>query len=290
MTAHWTHERLKAKTWKGESFRYCQEKLDGHRLTFFKQSNESVVAYGSTVSPELEMTLRFPKLRQNSLYDALMSRRVPKLTSVDCEVIVQGGTSTDVPTALRDKKTPLVICPFAIPVINGVTFHNLDLEDVEKHLDDWLQSDYDGIILPELFTNVEDDRDYLERFARDLKIEGWILKSANYTDWYKLKLENPVDAVVTGIVPGQGKYSGSIGALLVSVRQGKRWVEIASVSGMTDAEREKMTRMYQRKKLLGKVCEVKYQQVTPGKRLRHPRFKRWRSDKEANACTIDQIL
>jgi len=64
-------------------------------------------------------------------------------------------------------------------------------------------------------------------------------------------------------------------------------IEVASVGGMTEVERKWMSD--NREKLRGMVCEVEANGVASQGRLHHPRFIRWREDKNAHDCTIDQL-
>jgi hypothetical protein len=109
---------------------------------------------------------------------------------------------------------------------------------------------------------------FLDQKARELKIEGFVLKAS---DWYKFKVENTCDLKVTGIKLGEGKYTGHCGALLCSDKNG----EVASVGGMTDEIRFKISYFD-----IGRIVEVKYQEIGSQGRLRHPRFVRWRDDKK----------
>ena len=111
--------------------------------------------------------------------------------------------------------------------------------------------------------------------------EGIILK--NYDAGYffgkrnsnlmKIKEEVTKDLAVVGMVEGEGKYAGTLGALIVQSRDGTKH----QVSGMTDDQR---TRWWNSKELiLGQVVEVKAMKELEDGSLREPRFKACRFDK-----------
>jgi hypothetical protein len=140
--------------------------------------------------------------------------------------------------------------------------------------------------------------DYLDRKARDHKFEGWVIKEQTKEgediSWWKYKCESTVDLFVTGWKEGDGKYLGLVGALICSAVRlnsdgSRETVEVASVSGMTDEERENITEMNDKGELIGQVVEVKFQCVASKGRLRHPRFLRFRDDKLAQECSMSQI-
>ena len=122
--------------------------------------------------------------------------------------------------------------------------------------------------------------------------EGLMAKHLNEeyaASWTKIKESFTIDAFVSGIEKGQGKYSGQIGALVLSVYKGTQVVEIGKASGMTDAERKEFTRLALENKLKNITVEVKANEVTKNGKLRHPRFLRLRNDKLAIECTFDQL-
>lgn len=271
----WIHDRLKPKNWEGKGYPfYAQVKFDGFRATFFKQSNGKVVAFGRDPSLHLEMTVRFPRL----LHDETIRHFVqtaPDQSSLDCEIITNGPAS-GVPTALRDSSRHLKVIPFAVPYWGGKNLSEWGLSNIEVlttiKLASWHQI-FHGV-------NVEN----LLRTAKEKGIEGWVLKEANYEGWWKLKLENTIDCIVTDIVEGKGKYVGMIGALVVSVYNSDRQlITIANVSGMTDKQRVDMSLDDD---LIGKVVEIKYQGMGSKGKLRHPRFKRFRPDKPQFDCIL----
>jgi ATP-dependent DNA ligase len=112
--------------------------------------------------------------------------------------------------------------------------------------------------------------------------EGIILK--NYDTGYffgkrnsnlmKLKEECTKDLAVVGMVEGEGKYAGTLGALIVQSRDGTKH----TVSGMTDEQRELW--WYGRSVIIGQVVEIKAMKELPDGSLREPRFKACRFDKE----------
>jgi DNA ligase-1 len=89
----------------------------------------------------------------------------------------------------------------------------------------------------------------------------------------KIKEEVTKDLQVVGMVKGEGKYSDTLGALLVRDKNGITH----TISGMTDGQRE----LWWENPLLiqGKVVEVKAMKELPDGSLREPRFKCIREDK-----------
>lgn len=119
--------------------------------------------------------------------------------------------------------------------------------------------------------------------------EGWVLKHHNADlDPLKIKQEHTCDLVVTGVVPGKGKFKDKMGALICSYYDGHTLSEVANISGFTDDERDVVT--YMGNEIIGQVVEVKYQYVGAGGRLRHPVFVRMRPDKAAEDCKGEDLL
>ncbi len=140
--------------------------------------------------------------------------------------------------------------------------------------------------------------------------EGVILKHLDhrYGDkkgWVKVKAEWTADVVIMGFVPAKEmskkvngdvsmtKYAkaGLIGAIQcgqympTEVGRGLCLREVATVSGMDDVTRELLTRYGHRPgRYIGKVIEIAHNGREPTGRFRHPRFKRFRDDKQAKDC------
>lgn len=134
--------------------------------------------------------------------------------------------------------------------------------------------------------------------------EGIIVKDLNSSDCVKLKREKTADCVIVGFTDGEGKYSNMIGALVLGVfnakdltptstkedllrlyRQG-RYTIVGKASGFSDEQREDFTR--NKKSYFGDIVECTYMEWT-GKKMRHPRFSRFRDDKQINRVTLDQF-
>jgi len=111
--------------------------------------------------------------------------------------------------------------------------------------------------------------------------EGIVLKNweAGYffgkrnANMMKIKEECTKDLAVVGMVEGEGKYQGTLGALIVQSRDGTKH----QVSGMTDYERDLW--WHDCISIMNKVVEVRAMKELPDGQLREPRFKCIRHDK-----------
>lgn len=272
------HERVKPKRHKGNVMPgfFAQPKYDGYRATLFIDGVKPVM-YGREARPDLEFLERFPRLLDLPELKAFMKNAPPR-SSLDGELITVGH-ATDVPSALRDTNLSLRFVPFAIPWWDG-----RDLEDkpLDKVADDFRGQGFD--IDPGTLIHEETSQDQLLRMARNLGLEGYVIKQYNYQGWTKLKQQCTVDCVVTDLVPGLGKYAGQTGSLTVSLLKDGKFVVVANVSGMDDETRRLITSQD-----LGRVVEVEYQELGSRGKLRHPRFVRWRDDKPAGECEWSQV-
>lgn len=124
--------------------------------------------------------------------------------------------------------------------------------------------------------------------------EGLMLKQISGRgygkDWIKVKKEHTIDAFVLGAVEGKGKYEGQIGTVELAVYNKDTIWPIGKISNVgTDQQRREMTDLALAKQLKNKVMEVKFNEVTKGKKLRHGRFVRWRDDKPKEDCLLGQL-
>lgn len=124
--------------------------------------------------------------------------------------------------------------------------------------------------------------------------EGSILKNIDFK-WEpkrvkgvgKMKAVEEIDLIVTGIIPGTGKYTGMLGAFECQTRDGKLKVNVGT--GFSDAQRKD----YNTEDMLSKIVTVCYNQIITDKKketasLFLPRFIEIREDKDV-ANSIEEI-
>jgi ATP-dependent DNA ligase len=146
------------------------------------------------------------------------------------------------------------------------------------------------------------ERQDKERFYQEIIAaggEGVILKDsqAPYAQgWAKVKRHATFDVIITGYEEptkitkkSSGEESASrlydngwIGALVFGQYFEGKLVNFGSCSGMDDAMREEIS--LNKEKYIGKVIEVMCQERLVSGRLRHPRFLRFRPDKNPEEC------
>ncbi len=126
--------------------------------------------------------------------------------------------------------------------------------------------------------SAEQVEDYYQR-ALGLGYEGLILKNPEdpYSfkknkSWLKMKPTDTLDLEIVGVFEGEGKYEGMLGGVYVT----HKGVKVGVGSGFSDGDRETLWA----NPPIGRLAEIMFQEVTPDGSLRHPRFKKFRHDKE----------
>ena len=141
------------------------------------------------------------------------------------------------------------------------------------------------LVQSELAHNHEQVVDKFDKF-RALGLEGVVVKNreAPYqtkrsNDWLKKKGIETIDAPIVNAFEGTGKYAGALGGFIVQLSNGAR---VSVGGGFSDEQRFEWWNGWQTAKghLLGKHIEIIYHEKTPDGSLRHPRFYRFRPDKD----------
>lgn len=122
-------------------------------------------------------------------------------------------------------------------------------------------------------------------------LEGIMLKNIDslyYPDkrpegcWYKVKKSMTYDVVVMGFTAGKGKYEGLIGAVEFGLYKDGALTYCGQCSGFTDDMRRILTEFPEN--YLGQVMEISAMERTKDGMFRHPVYKGFRDDKEAQQC------
>lgn len=109
-------------------------------------------------------------------------------------------------------------------------------------------------------------------------LDGLYEKKRSYA-WLKMKASETEDLRVIGAFEGEGKYAGKLGGLIVD----RNGVEVRVGGGFSDAQRVEMWN--NPSAYIGRLAEVEYHEVIQDSgSLRHPRFVRWRDDKDREAA------
>ncbi len=165
------------------------------------------------------------------------------------------------------------------------------------------------VLMPCWFGLTNREKEDLFHIVTDVGGEGLIFKDPGLPynhakNWWKWKKDYPVDAVLTGnYVMGKegvsGKMLGYVGNLEIGVYDDEgELCPVGHISAIMDSEARlpEVTRMALEGELAGLVVECRHNgtQNKPdaplGYTLRHPRFRRWRDDKNPEDCTSAALL
>ena len=125
-------------------------------------------------------------------------------------------------------------------------------DDIKQCHDEYVNEGYEGAMVKFL------DAPY--KFGR-----GW--------EVMKLKAFDDVDLPIKGLLEGTGKHSGKLGSVVVSFHG----VDVQVGSGFSDNLREQI--WSDKDNFIGRLIEVRYQEVTPDGSLRFPTFVCFRNDR-----------
>ena len=114
------------------------------------------------------------------------------------------------------------------------------------------------------------------------KLDSTYILGARSHQWIKVKKVKTYDGFIIGMNEGEGKYAGTLGALVIGQHFPDGAVkEVATISGMTD---EMRTEFWNNKLSYQGTCVEFLAQEQTEERYRHPRFVRLRPDKSIVDC------
>ena len=128
-----------------------------------------------------------------------------------------------------------------------------DYSQIKKAHDEFVEEGFEGAMIK--------DPDAPYRFGRGFEV-------------MKLKAFHDADLVIHTLTEGTGKYSGQLGSVTCDFNG----VDVSIGSGFDDDLRKKM--WSDRESFVGRMIEVRYQEVTPDGSLRFPVFICFRSDRD----------
>lgn len=262
--------------------RFAHEKLDGYYIEIYRESSAIKI---------------FTKSRKTNLWNKLKHittikqqiESLPPETCLRAELWGKGIQATSIPTLINNADDRLIVSPFEMPVYAGQDSSGCSIEQVMEILSDFQ--------LPRMIRIYADNRrekclDSVEKWlnlATEMKIEGWVLKDRHCGNYYKLKPQRTVDAFVVGVtISDSAAFAGGLKAIQVAVFDGDKEIILASVSNGFDT---KFRLSVKRDSLIGRVAEVKYQDIASNGKLKFPVFIRWRDDeKQKLECTFNQLV
>ncbi len=274
----------KFKDYKDQPVKYIQAKMDGHMyyVTVSQLGTISCLTKNGKDKTDKLMAI-------DHIWGELSN--LPCSTELMAELHCPGEFATSVPTMLNNADERLQLSVFAVPTLNGEDLADEPLDEVMagiRHMGL-------GAVPVEL---ISDDlrpahRERLLKEAIDQKIEGWVLKESHMEGWYKLKPVKTIDAfIVDHQVSDSATYKGCLKSVSLGLFEANG-VDIHDLGecggGFSKVFKLSLDTQELRDDLLDEVIEVAYQSVTPGKKLQFPRFVRFRDDKDASQCTVEQL-
>lgn len=287
------YEPPKAYTYESKAPKYVwvEPKIDGVRALVFCTPNGVIITSRRQNKDGVHRQWQdnLPHLRNSP---ALIRRcEEGKFTILDGEIVMTSLSSTmSVIGALPTQSVmyqkahgwaKLIL--FDTPVCNGDDISGYSLVDRKGHLAEWASVDYVNIIPFDGYELLHVEAAFAKHLAEGY--EGTILKDPNAgywkkRAWLKYKKSLTIDALVTGYVPGKGKYAGLIGALTMCVyNQSGELQEICNVAPGDDFDRRRWTHHFKHGGMEDhRILEIECQQWGAQKRLRHPRILKARPD------------
>lgn len=274
---------------KGVKEFIVEPKYDGLRLlSIFKNSN---VFFLTRNGKEVDV----PELRNVFMFDKIYS--ILDGWVLDGELVDERGFAMlmtyvrrkDYRRFKHDKKCVYYVFDIVPVEVFKKSVYKERLIDRKRRLERiWVELEkckrFDGNLVRLVEYVVGTDKNMLEDYFKQClksRFEGVVIKNVDSwyelrrnDNWLKLKPVNTLDCKIIGIEEGTGKFKGMLGNLIVVQPNG---VKCRVGSGISDELRKDI--WTNKRKYIGKIVEVKYQELTPDGVMRFPRFVRMRWDK-----------
>ena len=251
--------------------------VDGSSCRFFSRSGKEFTTFDHLKMP---------------LMKAFRSWGCSDRVVLDAEV-ASGSFNKTVSEVRRSSAQATDAKLYIFDILPESLFYNLDRKAASEDDNQKRRKTLEGFIshcqpddplraIPRFLANSHDEIMALYAKFRGKGLEGAIVKPLdglyhrrrNHA-WMKIKGEETIDVRVTGIFEGTGKFEGSLGGLVVDVDD----VEVRVGSGLSDKLRADIW-CGPPEEIVGRLIEVEYHEKTPDGSLRHPRFVRFRDDKD----------
>ncbi len=279
----------------------------------------------SYVNDELSIRTRNDKELRYNFPELEELRNLTRSAVLDGEIVVIHEGMTDFQTlierskltSIRDiermaREFPATYVVFDLLEKDGTPLIDLPLMERKKMLNEVLK-DGKHVVLSVF---VEEEGKFYYQEAVKKGVEGVMAKKkdSRYTPgvrsegWLKIKKLLSCDCVIFGYTEGEGKRKMDFGALILGLYEENKPVYVGKVgTGFSQEKMDQLKKTFQKlisfeRTLEGVdvaekvtwlrpelVCEVVYQVVTKDRRLRMPRFRSLRADKEPLECTVEQL-
>lgn len=272
--SNWAIEWPRIKLWAGQALgmsSVIQEWATGIRVTAWVQPSGRIAVLGDKVDDDFEYTYRFPHFVNHPWYKMIQDRIPPK-SAVE-GILMVPGFSRRVAAEARKSGNDFQIWSVGLPYYDG---NSLLWESPTAGL-----SKLSSLEFPTMFaipvkrmvqfqrlSTVADRRNYLEKEALEMGIEGWVLKHDQGGS--RAYLVKPFVSVFGKVVEWTYSSGGYIRSIVVSMDRFK-----LEVTKFPPDMPQLLAEMDNINVLRGRKVEVRAERIEPDGTLINPKFHRF---------------
>lgn len=280
----------------------AEKKFDGSRYTIQIEKNGKIYLQSRSESVSggmCDKTDRVPHIIKEVRIlsgDTILDGEIDILYGRDFHY-VQGcmGSLPERAIQIQKEDRMLYYKCFDILKFKGEDLRNRPLKERRAILERLLKPGLFKYII--LVEQIIDEQEKRKLFDEEIEkgSEGIILKNMNsiYVEdkrpantWIKVKLTQTYDGIVIGYNLGTGKYTRTVGSLIVAQYINNILTPVADCGGMTDKKRDEFKKRIDKGERF--IIEFAAQEPEVHNRYRHPRYKRERLDKNEKDCIYGQ--